>query len=491
MQSRGFRAAQFLAFSVLIVATIALVGRNDFSVGVDAGIHHALAEQLLQHRQWPLPSSSFLKDISHYPPAAHFLGALVGQLFQSPFSGMLIVAAIALIVAYLVLAELMRRTSVAETAGSMAVFLIAILLLRKYRFIAGNEIVANFFFAQFVGTAAMLAGFLLISRSRLPFAGWIVVAAATIHLVGWFFPPNAIGLALAATMLRARPCVRLNSQFRQRFLETMVSGIVLCAAAVLHPTMLNMIGISANDGRISISNTSMVVILAYLLLVGIPFLIAVARRSNLVYVEPIVALCIGVAVPCVLQLGALAFLGLGSPYAIKKWGFMLGTLSVLVFSCLVMEWLPAKRLVSGVLPLRLAPYARAVLAPTFACVALIFVFAGRPSTPLSEIVEYDRELKSLMDNAFANDLDATTVSMNSKFSAHANYVVAFARLHSWLQTQVVQNALSSPEPKLVEGARFVVLNSVEAVRLPESCVFHRNDQLAVVRSECDIFPNNH
>ena len=58
-------------------------------------------------------------------------------------------AAIALIVAYLVLAELMRRTSAAETAGSMVVFLIAILLLRKYRFIAGNEIV-NFFFAQFV-----------------------------------------------------------------------------------------------------------------------------------------------------------------------------------------------------------------------------------------------------------------------------------------------------------------------------------------------------
>jgi hypothetical protein len=110
---------------------------------------------------------------------------------------------------------------------------------------------------------------------------------------------------------------------------------------------------------------------------------------------------------------------------------------------------------------------------------------------LSEIVEYDRELKNLMDNAFANELDTTTVSMNSKFSPHANYVVAFARLHSWLQIQVVQNALSSPEPKLVQGARFVVLNSVEAVRLPESCVFHRNDQLAVVRSECDIFPNNH
>ena len=122
MQSRGIRAAQFLAFSVLIVATIAIVGRNDFSIGVDAGIHHALAEQLLQHRQWPLPSSSFLREISYYPPAAHFLGALVGQLFQSPFSGMLIVTAIALIVTYVVLAELMRRTSAAETAGSMVVF---------------------------------------------------------------------------------------------------------------------------------------------------------------------------------------------------------------------------------------------------------------------------------------------------------------------------------------------------------------------------------
>lgn len=483
MQSRGVRAAQFFAHSVLIVGTIALVGRNDFSTGVDAGIHFAFAEQLLQHRQWPLPLTSFLSDISHYPPGAHLLGAFVGELFQSSFSGMLIVTAIALIVTYLVLAELMKRTSAAETAGSMVVFLIAILLLRKFRFIAGNEIVANFFFAQFVGTAAMLAGFLLISRSTLPFAGWIAVAAATTHLVGWIFPLNAIGLAVAASMLRARPCIRLNSQIRQRVVETIVSGTVLCAAAILHPTMLNMIAISANDGGISISTTSMVVILAYLLLIGIPFSIRLARGSNLVYFEPIVALCIGVAVPCVLQLGALAFLGLGSPYALKKWGFMLGTLSVLIFSCLVMEWLPAKRLVSRIIPPRFAPYARVVLTPTFGCVVLIFVFAGRPGTPVSEIVEYDREIKVLMDNSFANELDATTVSMNSKVSPHANYVVAFVRLHPSPQVQVVQNALLSPEPKLLEGARFIVLNSVEADHWPDSCVFHRNDQLAVVRWE--------
>ena len=95
----------------------------------------------------------------------------------------------------------------------------------------------------------------------------------------------------------------------------MVSGIVLCAAAVLHPTMLNMIGISANDGRISISNTSMVVILAYLLLVGIPFLIAVARRSNLVYVEPIVAsvLASRCRVSCNLERSHSLGLGLPTP----------------------------------------------------------------------------------------------------------------------------------------------------------------------------------
>jgi hypothetical protein len=82
-----------LAFSVLIVTTIALVGRNDFGIGVDASrFRRAIASTP------PMAAAFVVIFEGHFALSASspLFRALVDQLFQSSCSGMLVVAAIAL-----------------------------------------------------------------------------------------------------------------------------------------------------------------------------------------------------------------------------------------------------------------------------------------------------------------------------------------------------------------------------------------------------------
>ena len=159
------------ALAAILTLSIAIVGSNDFSVGVDAGIHHAVAAQLSEHRQWPLPATPFLYGITHYPPAAHVLGAAFGLAAGSTFSGMLLVNALALVVAGLTLSYFIQRASPAETVGSIVTFLVLCAAFRKHRFLIGNEVVANFFYGQFAGTAALLACFVILAKLRWSFGG--------------------------------------------------------------------------------------------------------------------------------------------------------------------------------------------------------------------------------------------------------------------------------------------------------------------------------
>ena len=475
------RALRYFALAAVLVASLVLVGKHDFSIGVDAGVHHAFAEQLAAFGQWPLPPQSYLTNIAHYPPAAHTLGVLLGSAVGSTFHGMLVVNALALFVVYLALSSFIQRTSAAEAIGSLIIFVSAALVFRRLRFITGNEVVANFFFGQFAGTAAMLTGFILLAHARWRFPVWLAAAAAITHVVGWFFPLSAIQLAVGAAALRLRPSDYLDG-LSTRLREGAVTGVVLAVVAGVHPTMADMVNISGNDGGISITDTTMLVATAFLCLMAIPALIYVAPRSNLLHGNALVALAIGVAVPCLLQFVMLAVFGLGSPYAVKKSGFLIGTLSLLIFSCLAMEWRPLKDLALRLTLPPLVPYAARLVGPAMVAIALLLVFAGRPRTPVSEIAAYDSQLKPFV--AQHPELLRVSVAMTGTFDPHVNYVVGFARLHPPLAVQFVQNALLPPAPKLIAGAKFAIVGAAQAKALPTDCVFADDGQLAAVRTRC-------
>ena len=186
----GFNpVVRYAALVAVTVFAYWLLGRHDFSIGVDAATHLGIAEEIGRYG-WPLPPESFLHWISHYPPAAHTLAIGLGWLLGSTLYGLYAVTALALIATYLSLAALMRRTSPAETAASILVLLLLAAALRSFRFLAGNEVVIHFFYAHFAGTAVFLVCFVLIARSRASFLPWLLVAALAVRVLG---PAGVLG----------------------------------------------------------------------------------------------------------------------------------------------------------------------------------------------------------------------------------------------------------------------------------------------------------
>jgi hypothetical protein len=477
------RAVQIFSIAAVSIIVIAFVGMKDFSVGVDAGIHHAFATQLIEQRQWPLPSSSFLASMSYYPPAAHAVGAAIGLTIGSTFGGMLVVNAVALIASCLALSYLLRRTSPAETVASLIVLAILCATLRKHRFVVGNEIVANFFYGQFAGTAALLTCFVILAKARWQFPLWLTVSSGFTFVVGWFFPLSAVHLAVAAAVLRLRPSLRLEG-ITIRLLEFTLTAAVLSAIAFFHPAMTDMKAIAANDGGISISNGTMAISVLFLILLAVPLLIIVSSRSNLVDPVALIAIIIGVVVPPILQFALLYFFGLGSPYAVKKAGFLTGTLGLVVVAVLTMELAPFKRLAHALTYRPVVPFVGSLAGPSLALIVLASVYVGRAFTPLSEISRYQDEMSSFIEKGSAKSLFGRTVSINSNYNWHTNYVVSFAQLHPSGEIQRVQNALLPPTVSLTPGAELAVVAIGDATRMDPSCTKWVNGNMAAVAATC-------
>jgi hypothetical protein len=486
------RSGPVVRYTALVaVAALAywLLGRHDFSIGVDAGTHFGIAVEVEQYG-WPLPAQSFLHWISHYPPAAHMLAIGIGWLLGSTLYGLYAVTAIALTAIYLSLAALMRRSDPAETAASILVLILLAAALRSFRFLAGNEVVIHFFYAHFAGTAVFLACFVLIARLRASFLPWLLVAAVAVHVTGWFFPLSAIQLGIAGAALRLRPCTKPPIDTRRRAVETTVTGLVLGATALLHPAILDMVMISANDGAILINDTTMLVCTFVLAFICIPAIVILAPRSNLLHSEALVAVAIAAMVPAGLLLAAYVILDIGSPYAVRKSGFLIGTLTLVFLACLFTE-LPrvksaARRAQS------MAPRAVAAVFPMLGALlvagALAFVLGGRPRSPVSPMVSYDREIAPLIQGDLGSVLAGVTVSNNSNYDPRANYMVAYARLRTGAPAWRLQVQLMTTQPQPGGDAEYVVVSDIDAERFPEGCRFAKEGRVVVLRYDCAQAP---
>ena len=226
--------------------------------------------------------------MSHYPPAAHVLSLFIGWFTGSTLSGIFFVTAVSFILVYVVVAEFMRHESLTDTFVAYLAFILMALVCRSGRFLEGNEIVANFFFAQFAGTAGLLAGFSILSRLKSqPFLIWLPAAAVATHFVGWIYTVNAIELALSCVMLQFLEFLHVRS--RQSAARVFISAVILGAASVVHPTIIGAIGIAGNDGGISISaTTSMISFVS--LLIGTLALTISPLRSKLIHLDAVIAL---------------------------------------------------------------------------------------------------------------------------------------------------------------------------------------------------------
>jgi hypothetical protein len=326
---------------------------------------------------------------------------------------------------------------------------------------------ANFFYGQFAGTAALLTCFVILAKARWQFPLWLTVSSGFTFVVGWFFPLSAVHLAVAAAVLRLRPSLRLEG-ITIRLLEFTLTAAVLSAIAFFHPAMTDMKAISV----------------LFLILLALPLLIIVSSRSNLVDPVALIAIIIGVVVPPILQFALLYFFGLGSPYAVKKAGFLTGTLGLVVVAVLTMELAPFKRLAHALTYRPVVPFVGSLAGPSLALIVLASVYVGRAFTPLSEISRYQDEMSSFIEKGSAKSLFGRTVSINSNYNWHTNYVVSFAQLHPSEEIQRVQNALLPPTVSLTPGAELAVVAIGDATRMDPSCTKWVNGNMAAVAATC-------
>jgi hypothetical protein len=296
----------------------------------------------------------------------------------------------------------------------------------------------------------------------------LMVAVALTHLIGWIYTISAIEFALACVAVEFLGLLRAPHWNSVARLAT--SALLLGAAALIHPALIGALDIAGNDGAISVS-------LPTLIIGGVTLLVGIVAldhfcRDTFVHRDAFIALGLSALLACTLQAFAFGALNLGSLYAVKKYGFLLGTMAIGVWSVMVARWLPDSRW----RPARLPVWGMVLL---FAVGGLGTVAVGRPKTPIEELIAYDRQVKSLV--AVHPELFRQSVSWNTEQTAHINYMIGTAVLQP--TALIDQHAVFLP--LLYSGAtRYVILESGAAADFAPECIETKDSGLIAVRSYC-------
>lgn len=64
----------------LMLVVVSHVGSRLFTDGGDLGWHYGLADFIAQHGAIPGSADEYLQVMLNYPPASHFIAALIGSL---------------------------------------------------------------------------------------------------------------------------------------------------------------------------------------------------------------------------------------------------------------------------------------------------------------------------------------------------------------------------------------------------------------------------
>jgi hypothetical protein len=336
------------------VLALLAIGARTFATftggGADMAHHYALVYWFSHHWTLPRAHDAALAEMTHYPPAAHILAALLGRVVGSPFRGMQLVAIAAVVLIWCAIAALLttlpgrrRWVALAALAAVLALDTSAGPLRLE---VHGFEILGNFFFSQVVGQA--IVWWLLWFAVRRRLAGRSSISTAR---------PIAI-VAVLSTFFHVLPAVELlvlvgclsAAELLERWrtgrgtLVSYAGPIVLFAATAvaiaLTPGFRAMRTLSANNGALDVSYLSglaayvgvaiAVAVVSLMLLV-----VSAVRRDEAATAALLQGLGfagISVALPFAVQAVSLAA-GEGSAYAVKKYIF--GLLTVLVLDACV------------------------------------------------------------------------------------------------------------------------------------------------------------
>jgi hypothetical protein len=249
-------------------------------------------------------------------------------------------------------------------------------------------------------------------------------ATAAVEVVETFYVLSAVRLAFALVLFQ----MPLVWRSRDRNFKTAAFVLLLPAVVLLHPSFISMVQSSAHDGAISVSLLPMLLAVVMLVAITLPAWIEQVQSDKADRDFALNCLGLGVALAAVVQITAFFALGLGSPYAIKKHAFLVGTLLVMIAALRTIRLTPLRGAVSRLHGGRLLSGP----APAFA-LATIAVFLIFPwySKPLAPFLRYDLEVRALVSGT--SDLQGSTISANKDFPVGLNLATSMAvlKMNAW------------------------------------------------------------
>lgn len=315
-----------------------------WSGSVDVANHVVLATRLMD--DFGVHSDPTLFEMATYPRYAHAIAAAVGLVLNSATLGIQVTILVALLVGWTALL-VPGRTLPPRIAALQAIIFILVFLLNDaflHIELFGQEIIGNFFFAQFVAQAlafAVLAVYIKLETCdaapwfKYVFVGLAVQAIARFHLLA---AVELLGFLGVAIILDLVVCDRERRS--AQLVSAALIGLLSVTALVTSGVFRAMVTISENNGSLDFSflhNTRAVLIFA--ILAGVIFwavLIVGPVTSRgwgraLVYPRVIATFGLGASMLCVLQY-IVVMHGSGSEYAVKKYVFTICTMLFVLLS---------------------------------------------------------------------------------------------------------------------------------------------------------------
>jgi hypothetical protein len=465
------------------VNVILFFARHTYTVSSDLAWHYSMIEFIVQH--WALPGADVarLGPMTEYPPGAHVLAAVVHLLFGVSVLRVLFFSSIVAIFAlYLLVIISLGGQNRDECFTSTVLLIFFIALLRSTHMLFGNEIIQNFFYAQLVGDLGFVFLLLVVAKLRQP-AIVGVFAIVAVYALAWVYTASATKLALGILLVQLLSLAREYS--RDRVLLLIALSLLLPLTIVTHPTFEPMVRNAAHDGSISIALPFVLSGSALLLSLSLSVWWLHSRSGLSMHCEPLVAAGVAVALLAWVQFGFLRLAGLGSPYAVKKHGFMIGTF----LAASLAAWLTAILLRSGLYRQLRAPF---TFIPVYitrwiaACLAVVAVLPWR-GEPLDPMIKYDGEVRAMVASGRPPDLLGHTISVNKGLPFIINFAVALAVLDlpGWTSAEIDQFAVFGMGEPMPSGVRYAVTVSTLSHPLPECVVEdYARIQIQLIRRDC-------
>ena len=341
-------------FWVIVSFSLALFCLDKFwSNNADFAHHYTLVSRLANDWRLSTALDPSLGEISIYPRYSHILAAILGTLSGSPLAGIQLVVLLSLLAVWSALAfglQSLPRRALIPVSCILALLLVANHWARLGLY--GEEIVGNFFFAQFTAEAAAIVILVLMMfaerRKGSAIARYLAWAAAIFFVEGIHLLP-ALELAAAfAFMVLADFCLDTSERRLKTFVSGLLIGLGTMAAVIAHPTFNVMRQISENNGGLStrfISSVKSMVglclvvgVLSFSLLLRWARLAPQKIKQDALFLKYLSLYGVAISLVCVLQILMLE-LRQGSPYACLKYAFGLNTLLVLESVLLAVLWL--------------------------------------------------------------------------------------------------------------------------------------------------------